>query len=52
MTKYDLPDLGYKYRVIASLAHYKSSVGKWEIIDIPDDINEEDAIFFVKLFFC
>jgi uncharacterized protein len=50
MTKYDLPDLGYKYKGVSSIPSYKTKLGPWTIIDIPKDVNETEAINFVKGF--
>jgi radical SAM protein with 4Fe4S-binding SPASM domain len=41
MLKYDLPDLGYKYKGAATTKKYKHEVLGWEITDIPIEIDKE-----------
>jgi len=48
MTKYDLTDLGYKYKGISSTTTYKEKLGPWTIIDIPKDVT--NPLPFVKNF--
>ncbi len=48
--KYDLNDIGYKYKGIATAKTKTMNLGPWKIIDIPEDVDEEKAISFVKNF--
>jgi len=48
--KYDLNDLGYKYKGIASVKSKTIKLGPWTIIDVPEDVNDEKARSFVRNF--
>ena len=50
MTKYNLSDLGYKYRGVASKSSKSAKLGDWVISDIPEDYDTQKAIDFVKRF--
>jgi len=49
-TNYDISDLGYDYKNIASVPSKKIKLGKWTITDIPVDIPDEKAYNIVKNF--
>lgn len=50
MTKYDLSDIGYRYKGIASIPSKTIKCGSWEIIDVPIDVRDEDAGRFTSNF--
>ncbi len=48
--KYDLTDIGYKYKGIASVKSKTLKLGPWTITDVPEDIDNDKVLSFVKNF--